>query len=297
MEANTEEPTEKRICHQCIGEEYLKAEVQKNGTIAQCSYCDQVANSYTIEEIADLIETAFEKYFYRTSDQPTSQEKVMATDLEFKYEWEREGNPVIDVIQNIAKISLDTADDILSILAGRHSDFDSEAMNEETEFSGDSYYAELTPDDSKWQAEWRKFKNSLKSEARFFHRNAAQHLAAVFNYIDKLVISDKKSLVIEVGPNMPLSVVFRARVFQSDQKIEEALCHPDLHLGSPPTSLAIAGRMNAHGISVFYAATSPEIAIAEVRPPVGSQVGVPELRECHRRQRKSLHRHQQRKPA
>jgi RES domain len=32
--------------------------------------------------------------------------------------------------------------------------------------------------------------------------------------------------------------------------------------------------MNAKGITVFYGATTPEIALAEVRPPVGSQVAI-----------------------
>ena len=32
--------------------------------------------------------------------------------------------------------------------------------------------------------------------------------------------------------------------------------------------------MNAHGISVFYGANEPRVAIAEVKPPVGSQVAV-----------------------
>lgn len=32
--------------------------------------------------------------------------------------------------------------------------------------------------------------------------------------------------------------------------------------------------MNAKGISAFYGATEPHIALAEVRPPVGSQVAI-----------------------
>ena len=43
-------------------------------------------------------------------------------------------------------------------------------------------------------------------------------------------------------------------------------------IGPPPAALARAGRMNAHGISVFYGATDSKIAIGEVRPPVGSRV-------------------------
>ncbi len=76
------------------------------------------------------------------------------------------------------------------------------------------------------------------------------------------------------GPNSRLINLYRARVFQSEDKLKEALCRPDMHLGSPPTRFASPGRMNAHGISVFYGATSASVALAEVRPPVGSKVVV-----------------------
>jgi hypothetical protein len=59
--------------------------------------------------------------------------------------------------------------------------------------------------------------------------------------------------------------------------LKAALCPPDLELGPPPAPHARAGRMNAQGISVFYGANAPSVAIAEVRPPVGSQVALAEL--------------------
>ena len=43
-------------------------------------------------------------------------------------------------------------------------------------------------------------------------------------------------------------------------------------MGAPDSKIAKSGRMNAHGISVFYGATLPGTCIAEIRPPVGSQV-------------------------
>jgi hypothetical protein len=69
-----------------------------------------------------------------------------------------------------------------------------------------------------------------------------------------------------------LDVLYRARAFQSERKLLEALCYPDKGLGPPPATQARAGRMNANGISVFYGANAPKAAIAEVRPPVGSWV-------------------------
>jgi hypothetical protein len=120
----------------------------------------------------------------------------------------------------------------------------------------------------------RSFKNSLKTEVRFFSRTAANHLASIFDGIGELQTRDGRPLVVDAGPGTDFHTLYRARGFQSDLKLEAALGRPDIHLGSPPAPLAVAGRMNARGISVFYGANNQKAAIAEVRPPVGSQVAV-----------------------
>ena len=62
----------KRICFRCIGEAYLSDEIEQTGQIAPCSYCDQTAESYSIEELAERIETVFDHHYYLTSSQPNS---------------------------------------------------------------------------------------------------------------------------------------------------------------------------------------------------------------------------------
>ena len=264
----------KNLCHHCIGEKYLGAEVRRKGRRGLCAYCGRSARSYKIEDIAARVETAFEQHFVRTSDQPNSWQQSMLSDRESNYDWERDGEPVVWAIVNAADIPEQAAHDIQMILDDEHGDFDSEAMGEETEFCSESHYEEKGTDDVAWREEWRYFENSLKTEARFFSRQAASHLASIFNGIDKMSTTDGRPLVIDAGPQTALSQVFRARAFQSDEKLMEALCRPDKHLGSPPAALAVAGRMNARGISVFYGANEPDVAIAEIRPPVGSQVAV-----------------------
>jgi hypothetical protein len=118
------------------------------------------------------------------------------------------------------------------------------------------------------------FEKALKSEARFFSRVAAALLSRIFKDIAGLKGRPRHPLVVQAGPDRRMNHLFRARVFQADDKLEEALCRPDLHLGSPPARLANAGRMNARGISVFYGATKSSAALAEVRPPVGSKVAL-----------------------
>lgn len=61
-------------------------------------------------------------------------------------------------------------------------------------------------------------------------------------------------------------------MFESEGSVEQALKHPERHLGPPPAGIGKAGRMNAKGVAVFYGATNELTAIAEVRPPVGSIV-------------------------
>jgi hypothetical protein len=122
--------------------------------------------------------------------------------------------------------------------------------------------------------DWRRFENSLKNESRFFSRTAANQLTSIFDGIGKLLTREGRLLVVDAGPGTDFHTLYRARAFQSDDKLLVALSRPDIFLGSPPAHLAAAGRMNARGISVFHGASSSKAAIAEVRPPVGSQVVV-----------------------
>ena len=274
------ELTDKRICHACIGEAYLAAEVKASGVVGVCAYCGEADPSLTIEDLADQIETAFADHYTRTADQPDSMQENMISDRESRYVWYRDGSPVTEAIQEAAGIDEEPAADVLEILQNRHGDFDSAAMGDESDFDGEAHYAEKGPDDQAWHEEWNSFEHSLKSEARFFSRAAAEHLAAVFGRVDQLKTHDGRPLVVSAGPQTALDHFYRARVFQAKEQLQDAISRPDLHGGSPPPRAARAGRMNAQGIAVFYGATNALVAIAEVRPPVGSQVVVAKFIVC-----------------
>jgi hypothetical protein len=147
-------------------------------------------------------------------------------------------------------------------------------MGMEAEFSDDAHYEEIMPRDERWQEEWDSFEKKIKTEARFFSRTAAAHLGELFNRIDEMRTGDGRSLVEIIGPETNITHLYRGRVFQSQDPLQNAMKRPDLELSAPPAWAAASGRMNAKGISVFYGATTPEIALAEVRPPVGSSVAL-----------------------
>jgi hypothetical protein len=82
------------------------------------------------------------------------------------------------------------------------------------------------------------------------------------------------SPILMLRPGSSGGIIIRARRASS---LEEAMrfCNKAVReVGPPPREKAIAGRMNAYGIPVFYGAFSEKVAIAEVRPSVGGLVVV-----------------------
>lgn len=264
----------KRLCWGCSEEVYLSAEIKRRGRRACCSYCGSLRRTFRLDEVANMVEQAFADYYIRTSDQPDIYQSMMLSDRESDYSWDREGERTVDAIMNAAEVPEQAAEDLQAILDERHSDFDSAAMGEETEFSADVCYEPRSASSGDWDHQWRELERSLRTEARLFNRAAAAHLERLFGGLEALKGRDGQSVVLDAGPGTAWPSLFRARAFQSDRDLEAALGRPDLLLGPPPPEAAAAGRMNARGISVFYGANTPAAALAEVRPPVGSQVAV-----------------------
>ena len=172
----SEDEDQKRICAECVGEAFLSQQIEKEGQAGECSYCGGTRACIPIEELADHIETAFGDHYVRTANYPDSWQERALADRESNYVWDREGQPVLEAIEEAAAIPSEAAADVLEILDDRHGDFDSAAMGEETEFSPDAQYEEKGASAQAWHEEWRSFEQSLKTEARFFSRSAAELL-------------------------------------------------------------------------------------------------------------------------
>ena len=266
------EVKDRRLCSGCIGETFLRAEIEKEGESGTCHYCGKSGVTTSIDEMADRIETAFEQHYQRTATEPSPMEYAMIE--EGDYDWCRQGEPVVYAIGSAAEIDEAPAEDIRRVLEDRHGDFERDQMGDEGPFDEESQYVEKEADDIELQEDWRYFENSLKTEARFFNGPAEAILQKVFERLADHRVHDGKSIIVKAGPGTDMPALFRARTFQSMTKLEEALKSPDKEIGSPPVGSAIAGRMNARGISVFYGATNASVAIGEVRPSVGSRVVV-----------------------
>jgi hypothetical protein len=264
-----------RVCPNCVGEDFMSALIEKSGTVAVCDYCGEgEERTFSVLELADEIESAFERHYERTSPEPDDFQAAMWRDKELDYDWERDGESVLWAIVSAANVSEQIAQDVLEILEERHAVAGSDYIGEEQEFDSDSYYEEKGADDYEFRAEWNWVERSIKQRTRFFNREADAFLARVFGNLDQLTDRHGKSVIVEAGPEREIKSFYRARAFHSgnDDEIVRALERPDRELGSPPSRLARAGRMNAQGISVFYGASDLPTALAEIRPPVGSRV-------------------------
>jgi RES domain-containing protein len=267
-----DETDSKCVCFACVNENYLSDLIQASGKEQTCSYCNETQETIGIEELADHFESAFDRHYRRTSTEPNDFEFMMLRDREGSYDWERHGDPIKWALVNAADVSETIAEDVQKILEERHGDFDADAMGEETPFASDSYYEEVKADDIALRQEWRNFENSLKTESRFFNKGAEAVLFALFEGLTDHETFAGERVVVDAGPRTKIKSLFRARAFQSETLLIEAMKRPDRDLGPAPTHLAASGRMNALGISVFYGALTPEVALAEIRPPVGSRV-------------------------
>lgn len=68
-DADSDDDT-KLLCATCIGEAYLCQKVENEGEERTCSYCGTVGQCFTIEAVADLVETAFAQHYTRTNPNP-----------------------------------------------------------------------------------------------------------------------------------------------------------------------------------------------------------------------------------
>ena len=269
---NEIEDIERRnICVNCVGEEYLKIKINDHRKTGDCHYCGKRQKVTTIGELANEIHAAFEQHYQRTDTDPSDLEYSLIK--ETGYVWWREGEPIVYAIEQAAEINEIVAEDIRKVLEYHHGDRYSE-VGEEGPYDEEAHYEDVELDDVEYRENWRSFENSLKTKSRFFSAAAEAVLDRVFERLMELRSPDGKSVFVEAGPGTEMTALYRARVFQTLDKLEEALKRPEMHIGPPPATLAKAGRMNAHGIAVFYGATESEIAISEVRPPVGSRIVV-----------------------
>jgi len=262
------------ICHECVSDEFLNKEIRCEGKCEKCSYCGKNRKAIQLSTLAESIHCAIEQHFHLTSSEPSAFENAMLSDRESSYWWARSGQPIHDLIQDVAGIGEGAAADIQEYLSTSYGYYDPSDYESEDPYGADACYEESPPDSHEFHESWELLRQEITYRARFFSKFAEQVLDKLFGNLDALEVFDGKSVVRIAGPDTENPDIFRARVAQTRDSLEQVLKDPVKELAAPPPKSAKHGRMNPACISVFYGATDAETCISEVRPPIGSHVVV-----------------------
>lgn len=247
-----------RICAACIREPYLGSIIASAGTAADCDYCQTNQPAVVLEEIVDRCEHVIDTFYEVTS----------LEDSVVIYDRTPAGDSLRDILEELLGADEAVLEDLTESLTDRWFDWSSQ----QHKYGDDPYFAETSRIQSNLGVEWRKMEASLRSEARIVNPKVNETLGRIFGPLLSLRTASGNGVIVDAGPDTGFPKLYRARVFQTLEALENALAHPSREAGPPPSGVARAGRMNARGVSVLYGASIPEIAVAEVRPPVGSHV-------------------------
>lgn len=255
-------PGEKRICSECVSDEYVKGVIKQSQAGGQaCDYCGGVGPTIDMSSLAEKCDAVIEN-FYEVSSQ---------TDAVIHFGRTPEGYDLPEVLHSLLAAPTDAVDDLVELLGELWFDWSSHEHKYSDE---DPWFIEKSSLGWELNHEWQQMEASLRYEARYLNPSAANLFEEIFGAILDDRTRQGSCVVVELGNGSEYDTLYRARVFQTINPMEDAFEHPERHFGPPPPGTGSAGRMNAKGVPVFYGATKPEIAVSEVRPPVGSHVVV-----------------------
>lgn len=246
------------VCSDCVGDPYLRKYIKQRGSDGTCTYCKKKSPTIDARDLASLFETMLTNHYSPTASEPEGIDLLLAKEGM----WEQAGEPLEDLLFQHLGGSEDLVRDVAEELTERWFDYDSH----DHLYGEDPHFEERSPGHGQYGEIWAEAEARLRYEMRILPLETTAFLDSLFT------IEDLAALTINLEPGIYSDRLFRARAFQSEEALSDALRDPEGRLGPPPVSSARPGRMNAQGISIFYGADTAETALAEVRPPVASHV-------------------------
>jgi hypothetical protein len=257
--------SEALVCCECVSDAVLCQWLRDIGQAGTCSFCEEWRITVPLAEIAQKIDAAMRE-FYR----PAEETGHAVEDSDNPQYW-ADGESAAEIIQEVAGVEPTVAEAIDKYLSA--------AESRDVQDGGDPYYGggpleHVEPYSGEFMETWQRFEDRLKYEVRFFDEEGKRLLDELFEDLPSLAGGEA---FVTLEPGGEFSRLYRARIVGSDADLQEFIRDPVGRIGPPPPNRARAGRMNPVGISVFYGAFSEEVAVAEVRPPVGADVAVGEF--------------------
>ena len=259
MSSRTDESSTPRICHVCIAEKVLAAEVLARGTIGCCRYCGETRRAIPMDDLADRVHQVLQEHFAPMSEDPTDgYEHYQFSD---GY-WEPEGDPLAWVIGDLVEVDEEIADDLVELLADG---YEPTEYGEHGSYASDLVFRERDADPYEFQEMWALFRTEISSRARFFSTHAATILEDIFGDLNDHEALDGRPVIREMGPGREDRFVWRGRVAQSRKDLKAILKSPTSELGPPPERWKKGGRLSPPGGRM----NAPGIPSSTVPPKCG----------------------------
>lgn len=252
------------ICWKCFEDEYLQRIIKEEYKPGECVVCgNDNNNAITVEDLGKLIEPILRERFRPGRHR-------LKFDEDNRSWYEQEGEPLSYAVQIVLNQNFDFVDKIVDAVTEAEGCRPRDSM--EAYFNADINYVETPVRVAHYFKEWDYALRELKHQRRFFSPSAQSLFEKLFTGINEMKAWNDGSKVYEsVVYEMPVGYeFFRGRVCDPSLTLKDVYSDPMKYVGPPPADRARAGRMNADGVAVFYAAKHRETCIAELRPALGS---------------------------
>ncbi len=257
------------VCENCTGDPFLKRIIIDEGTKEECSYCGKDGICIPLKRLAEIVDEIFREYFEEGEEYPTSNPDDSDDDHVY---WKQYGETPSEIIQEMAEIDEEIANDILDCFAPRCKDDLCDQF-----YFGESNYSPKDFRSVTAKGIWEEYCYDIKHNKRFFSNEAIKVLNELFGEITEYKKYNGEGPIKTLKPENGISL-FRGRIAEQPIDRLRISMHPLSELGPPPPVNARASRLNPAGISIFYGAFKRETCVAELRPFVGSSVITGEFR-------------------
>lgn len=237
---------ERLVCVDCVDDYYLKSKIYLKPK-GKCFYCKKIEKVTTVGEIAEYTNEMFKKYYKKqtTHDNNDKTEFVVIR---------KDGENVRWIIEEHAGVKSKIAKDIQNSMKKDNSNKTNYPYGKHARYSLKKHNVARSGD------LWGKLEECVNGKSEPGDKEEILNL-----------VFSKKSAFVKIDPESKYRL-YRARRFQSEEKMIYALSNLEEQLGPPPPSSATAGRLNKENAPIFYGAEDLDTAISEVRPFVGSIV-------------------------
>ncbi|MGF6635486.1 RES family NAD+ phosphorylase [Paraburkholderia sp. MM6662-R1] len=256
------------ICYECFDDEHLREMVRREGAIDECRVCEEQREGVSAERLGQILAPVMRDCLRLGDSVPDfgndgrlyhrqlgdSLSHWVQEFLGQYFDFERE---IVDAI---------VATDNWDLRGGEEPFWDDMQNYERVEYHAGDYHDR-----------WKETLADVKHRRRFFSEKARQFFTELFDGVEDMYVPGKRRAPV-VRSLSAGKRLFRARVVTSASKLQEMLDDPLKHIGPPPPADARAGRMNAEGVSVFYGSRKEKTCLAEMRPAIGNDIALIELK-------------------